>query len=186
MDLRYREEVLLDEDEEAQGHSYFDLGSFKAGSCYPGCPWVTAGILKKKAAGWTCIAMLRLVWRLSGPALPTLLSHCNTHASMCKSLPGTVDLGKEWEQRHASSPLVLQVSPDHKHVAYAVDTSGNESYAIYVRNIAARSEVLVNPAVDASASMAWAGDSRTLFYASVVRALHLLSQMAAHTRRFAQ
>jgi protease II len=30
MDLRYREEILLDENEEARGHSYFDLGAFKA------------------------------------------------------------------------------------------------------------------------------------------------------------
>lgn len=33
MDLRYREEVLLDENEEARGHSYFDLGAFKARNC---------------------------------------------------------------------------------------------------------------------------------------------------------
>ena len=63
----------------------------------------------------------------------------------------------------------MQVSPDHKHLAYAVDTSGNESYAVHVRNIAARSVVLVNPSIDASHSMVWAADSRTLFYASVVR-----------------
>ncbi len=61
------------------------------------------------------------------------------------------------------------MSPDHKHLAYAVDISGNESYAVYVRNIAARSVVLVNPRIDASHSMVWAADSSTLFYASVVR-----------------
>ena len=57
----------------------------------------------------------------------------------------------------------LEVSPDHRLVAYAADTSGAESFTVYVKDLdtgALLPETLTNT----SPSLAWANDSRTLFY----------------------
>jgi oligopeptidase B len=56
-----------------------------------------------------------------------------------------------------------EVSPDHKLLAYAVDTSGAESFSLYVKDLAT-GDLLAETIVNVSASVAWANDSRTLFY----------------------
>ena len=71
----------------------------------------------------------------------------------------------------------LQVSADHRYLAYAVDRSGNESYAVYVRDIAQDTLLLVTPLVDASGQLAWALDNRTLFYTSVVRLTYIYATL---------
>ena len=54
-------------------------------------------------------------------------------------------------------------SPDHRHVAYAVDDKGSEFYAIRFRETESGRE-LADTIADTNASMAWARDGRTLFY----------------------
>ena len=56
-----------------------------------------------------------------------------------------------------------EVSPDHRLLAYAVDTSGAESFSLYVKDLAT-GVLLAETIVNVSASVAWANDSRTLFY----------------------
>jgi len=57
----------------------------------------------------------------------------------------------------------FEVSPDHRKLAYAVDTSGAESFSLYVKELATGA-LLAETILNASPSLAWANDSRTLFY----------------------
>ncbi|HEX3235444.1 MAG TPA: S9 family peptidase [Gemmatimonadales bacterium] len=56
-----------------------------------------------------------------------------------------------------------EVSPDHTLLAYAVDTSGAEAFTLYVKDLAT-GELLAETIGNVSPSVAWANDSRTLFY----------------------
>ena len=57
----------------------------------------------------------------------------------------------------------FEVSPDHRLLAYSVDTSGAESFTLYVKELATGA-LLAETLVNLSPSVAWANDSRTLFY----------------------
>jgi oligopeptidase B len=57
----------------------------------------------------------------------------------------------------------FEVSPDHRKLAYSVDTSGAESFTLYVKDLATGA-LLAETIVNVSPSVAWANDSRTLFY----------------------
>jgi len=57
----------------------------------------------------------------------------------------------------------FEVSPDHRMLAYAVDTSGAEAFTLYVKDLATGG-LLAETIVNVSPSVAWANDSRTLFY----------------------
>jgi oligopeptidase B len=54
-------------------------------------------------------------------------------------------------------------SPDHSLIAYAVDTTGSEFYAVNIIE-AATGALLDSRIADASGSLEWAADSRTLLY----------------------
>jgi oligopeptidase B len=54
-------------------------------------------------------------------------------------------------------------SPDHRLIAYAVDTKGSELYTVNVIE-AATGRLVDSRVVDANGSLEWAADSRTLFY----------------------
>src|SRR6476620_6208205 len=56
-----------------------------------------------------------------------------------------------------------EVSPDHKLLAYTVDTCGSEEFTIYIKNLGT-GDLLPEVIHRASAGMAWANDGRTLFY----------------------
>ena len=57
-------------------------------------------------------------------------------------------------------------SPDHKLLAYATDDKGSELYTIRIRDLATGQD-LADEIPDTRGSMAWARDSRTLFYVRV-------------------
>jgi oligopeptidase B len=57
----------------------------------------------------------------------------------------------------------FEVSPDHRLLAYAVDTSGAESFTLVVKHLATGT-LLAETIANVSPSVAWANDSRTLFY----------------------
>jgi len=54
-------------------------------------------------------------------------------------------------------------SPDHRRLAYALDTRGSERYRLFVRDIASGA-VIDGPIEDAHGEVAWAADGETLFY----------------------
>lgn len=58
----------------------------------------------------------------------------------------------------------LDESPNNKLLAYAVDTKGNESYTLYVKDLETGEQLLKRPIPDTAGSFAWALDNKTLFY----------------------
>jgi oligopeptidase B len=56
-----------------------------------------------------------------------------------------------------------EVSPDHRLLAYSVDTSGAEEFTLYIRDLAT-GELLAESISKTGHGVAWANDSRTLFY----------------------
>jgi oligopeptidase B len=57
----------------------------------------------------------------------------------------------------------FEVSPDHRLLAYSADTTGAESFTVFVKDLAS-GELLPETIQGASPTAAWANDSRTLFY----------------------
>lgn len=57
----------------------------------------------------------------------------------------------------------VEVSPDHRRLAFAVDTSGDESHQLLIRDLAS-GEILQCGLVGVGASFCWAADGATLFY----------------------
>ena len=57
----------------------------------------------------------------------------------------------------------LENSPDHKLLAYSMDSDGSEIYTIYVKNLET-GELLPDAITNSYYSLEWANDSKTLFY----------------------
>ncbi|TWC34130.1 oligopeptidase B [Pseudomonas sp. SJZ079] len=57
----------------------------------------------------------------------------------------------------------FSISPDHQRLAYSLDTSGDETYQLFVKELASDS-VTQLPFSDCDGSMTWANDSQTLFF----------------------
>ncbi len=57
----------------------------------------------------------------------------------------------------------FSISPDHSRLAYSLDTSGDEIYRLYVKELAS-GEVHALPFEQCDGSMTWANDSATLFF----------------------
>jgi oligopeptidase B len=55
------------------------------------------------------------------------------------------------------------VSPDHRFLAYSVDTSGAEEFTLYIKDLAT-GQLFAENIVNTSHGVAWANDSRTVFY----------------------
>lgn len=57
----------------------------------------------------------------------------------------------------------FSISPDHQRLAYSLDTTGEEVYQLYVKELSS-GEVSSLPFEDCDGSMTWANDSQTLFF----------------------
>lgn len=60
----------------------------------------------------------------------------------------------------------FSISPDHRLLAYSLDTSGDEVYTLYVKDLASGA-LSALPFDDCDGSMTWANDSQTLFFAEL-------------------
>ncbi|NWD67911.1 S9 family peptidase [Pseudomonas gingeri] len=60
----------------------------------------------------------------------------------------------------------FSISPDHQRLAYSLDTTGEEVYRLYVKELASDT-VSELPFEDCDGSMTWANDSQTLFFAEL-------------------
>ena len=60
----------------------------------------------------------------------------------------------------------FSISPDHRLLAYSLDTSGDEIYTLYIKDLAT-GVVSSLPFEDCDGSMTWANDSQTLFFAQL-------------------
>jgi oligopeptidase B len=61
------------------------------------------------------------------------------------------------------------VSPDHRLLAYSVDTSGAEEFTLFIKDLATGA-LFPESIVSTSHDVAWANDSRTLFYTALDQA----------------
>ena len=57
----------------------------------------------------------------------------------------------------------FSISPDHNQLAYSLDTSGDEMYQLFVKDLTSE-EVSALPFADCDGSMTWANDNRTIFF----------------------
>ena len=57
----------------------------------------------------------------------------------------------------------FSISPDHQKLAYSLDTQGDETYQLYVKDLS-REQLQELPFEDCDGSLAWASDSQTLFF----------------------
>ncbi|MFK8330154.1 S9 family peptidase [Pseudomonas sp. BJa5] len=57
----------------------------------------------------------------------------------------------------------FNVSPDHQRLAYSLDTSGDEIYTLYVKDLVSGA-IEELPFEDCDGSMTWANDNQTLFF----------------------
>lgn len=60
----------------------------------------------------------------------------------------------------------FSISPDHRRLAYSLDTQGDEIFQLFVKELDT-GEVTALPFEDCDGSMTWANDSRTLFFATL-------------------
>ncbi|MNF50612.1 Protease 2 [compost metagenome] len=60
----------------------------------------------------------------------------------------------------------FNISPDHQRLAYSLDTSGDEVYRLYVKELVSGA-IRELPFDDCDGSMTWANDSQTLFFAEL-------------------
>jgi oligopeptidase B len=63
----------------------------------------------------------------------------------------------------------FEVSPDHRLLAYSVDTTGAETFTLVVKDLTT-GELLPEAIANTSPGVAWANDNRTLFYVVLDRA----------------
>ena len=84
------------------------------------------------------------------------------------------------ERRRArpTSRCDCEHSPDHRRLAYTLDTKGSERYRLFVRDIASGA-VIDGPIDDAHGDVIWAADGETLFY-TVIDENHRPYQVRRH------
>jgi oligopeptidase B len=59
-----------------------------------------------------------------------------------------------------------EISPDHRYLAYSVDLSGSEQFELRIKDLATGA-LLADRIPNTSRSVAWASDSRTVFYVTL-------------------
>ena len=104
--------------------------------------------------------------------------HCRRQADGKGRESILLDENREAKGHDFFSLGVFRVSPNHRLLAYSVDTRGNERYTLRIRDLGSgrnRRDVLKN--VD---SIAWSADSQTLFY-TVLDEAHRPFQVYRHT-----
>ena len=73
----------------------------------------------------------------------------------------------------------FEPSPDHNLLAYSVDTTGSRIFDLYIKDLRS-GELLAGPIPQVATTIAWASDSRTLFY-TVFDAAHRSYKLFSHT-----
>ena len=81
----------------------------------------------------------------------------------------------------------FSVSPDHRRLAYSLDTTGDEVYQLYVKHLD-DGHITALPFEDCDGSLTWANDNQTLFFAELDDThrpwrlrRHTLGEADAHT-----
>ncbi|PKK82345.1 MAG: oligopeptidase B [candidate division Zixibacteria bacterium HGW-Zixibacteria-1] len=89
--------------------------------------------------------------------------YCRKKGSLEAEEEILLDVNKLAEGKDFYSLDAFVVSPDHKLLAYAADEHGNEHYNIFFKNLETGG-ILPDTIKDASNSLQWANDNKTVFY----------------------
>jgi len=90
--------------------------------------------------------------------------YCRKHGSLESEEEILLDVNQLAEGKQFMSLRVYRVSPDHKLLAYAYDSTGNERFHLKIKNFET-GEHLEDRLESISRSVEWANDCRTIFYA---------------------
>lgn len=90
--------------------------------------------------------------------------YCRKHLSLDAPEQIMLDANEMAKGHEFFAVRGLEVSPDEKLLAYAVDTRGRRIYDIQIKDLGS-GEILPDKIEDVTANCTWANDSRTLFYA---------------------
>jgi oligopeptidase B len=103
--------------------------------------------------------------------------HCRRHGS--EDAPEEILVDENaLAEGHAYFHLgAFAPSPDHKRIAYSVDTAGSEQYTLYILDVES-GEILDEPIPNAYYGAEWSSDGSTLFYTTLDETLrpHKLSR----------
>ncbi len=89
--------------------------------------------------------------------------HCRKKGSLEAEEEVLLDENRLAEGHDYFNIGVFKVSPDHSLLAYSVDTSGSETYTIYIKHLKTN-ELLPDRISNTYYSVEWANDNKTLFY----------------------
>lgn len=89
--------------------------------------------------------------------------YCRKLGSMAAAEEILLDLNALAKGKTSIQLGILRVSPDHRYLAYALDTNGSENYTLYIKDLNT-GIVLAPTRINIYPSLEWAEDSRTLFY----------------------
>ncbi len=92
--------------------------------------------------------------------------HCRRHGTLTAPEEIILDENELAEGHSYFSVGAFVLSPDHKLLAYSVDTSGDESHVLYIKNLET-GELIDEPIPNTYYGVEWANDSRILFYTTL-------------------
>ena len=141
MDESIPAEVLLDENELAEGHPGFNLGGFEVHRLPP----VLLQVPLK--------TVTLTIGHVMEPGLGTVGNYHDQHIG---------------DPTLLLSISLMQVSADHRRLACAVDLTGKEQYDLYFKDVDTGEVSQLTKVGAASGSIAWALDNSTLFYVTLV------------------
>ncbi len=92
--------------------------------------------------------------------------YCRKKASLANPEEVMLDLNALAKGQEYLNLGSTKVSPDHRYLAYSLDTSGAETYIIHIKDLQS-GEILPDLVGPASGDIEWANDNKTIFYSTL-------------------
>jgi oligopeptidase B len=89
--------------------------------------------------------------------------YCRRKGAMTAPEEVLLDLNAESKGQDFVALGIYEVSPDHRYLAYSLDTTGAEAFTLHVKDLQT-GQLLSENISDTYYSVEWAADSQTLFY----------------------
>ena len=90
--------------------------------------------------------------------------YCRKEGSLEAEEEVYLDVNKIAEGYKFFSIIERKISPDHRYLAYGVDTSGAEDYTLIIKDLV--TNTLLTDTANKIGDLAWANDSKTIFYST--------------------
>jgi len=104
--------------------------------------------------------------------------YCRKHGSLEAQEEILLDLNQMAEGKDYMDLSTFEVSPNHQMLAYSLDTTGNENYTLFFKNLT-NGEIL-SESISNIGNAAWSTDNKTIFY-TVEDDTHRPFQLFSHT-----